>query len=97
MRNDDDHDGSGSVTGTVRRPSFIRGIAVGVIPSVVVALACAACTSEATKRAAYEALYQKDCIDRTGIPQCDPEHKDYDEYRKEREEVLKPDRSAGSD
>jgi len=73
-----------------------RGIAVGVIASLV-AFACTACTSEATKRAAYEALYQKDCIDRTGIPQCDPEHKDYDEYRNEREEVLKPDRSAGSD
>ena len=94
MHNDDDHDGS--VTGTLRRLLLTRGIAVGVI-TFVVALACTACSSEATKRAAYEALYQKDCMDRTGIPQCDPEHKDYDEYRKEREEVLKPDRSAGSD
>ena len=94
MHNDDDHDGS--VTGTVRRLLSTRGISVSVI-TFLVALAGTACTSEATKRAAYEALYQKDCIDRTGIPQCDPEHKDYDEYRKEREEVLNSDRSAGSD
>jgi len=66
-----------------------------VITSLVT-LACAACSSEATKRAAYEALYQKDCIDRTGIPQCDPEHMDYDRYRKERDEALNSDGSAGS-
>jgi len=94
MHNDVDLDGS--ATGTLRRSPLIHGIAVAVIASLV-AFACAACSSEATKRAAYEALYQKDCIDRTGIPQCDPEHKDYDEYRKEREEVLNPDRSAGGD
>ena len=94
MHNDDDHDGS--VTGTLRQLPSTRRIAGGVI-IFLISLTCTACSSEATKRAAYEALYQKDCIDRTGIPQCDPEHKDYDEYRKEREEVLNADRSADSD
>jgi len=91
---DDDLDGA--VSGTLRRSPLIRSIAVGVITSLV-AFACAACSSEATKRAAYEALYQKDCIDRTGIPQCDPEHMYYDRYRTERDEALNPDGSADSD
>jgi hypothetical protein len=94
MHNDDDPDGR--VTGTVHRSLLTRGIVAGAI-AVLVGLASAACSSEATKRAAYEALYQKDCIDRTGIPQCDPEHKDYDQYRQERDETLNPDSSAKSD
>ncbi len=46
-----------------------------------------ACSSEAAKRAAYESAYQKSCIDRTGTTaNCDPGHKSYDEYRKQREQ-----------
>jgi len=51
-----------------------------------------ACTSEAVKRSTYEASYQKHCMDSTGAPNCDPEHKSYDEYKKDREEVLKRNR-----
>jgi len=51
-------------------------------------LALSACTSEAVKSSAYEALHQKGCIDRTGTPNCDPQHKGYDEYQKERNAVL---------
>lgn len=46
------------------------------------------CASEGIKRGAYEAVYQKGCMDRVGSPNCDPEHKGYDQYRKEREESL---------
>jgi hypothetical protein len=51
-------------------------------------LAVSACTSEAFKSSAYEALHQKGCIDRTASPYCDPQHKRYDEYQKERDAVL---------
>jgi hypothetical protein len=51
-------------------------------------LASSACTSDDFKRSAYEAVYQKECVDRTGTPNCDPEHRSYDEYDKDREEAL---------
>lgn len=47
------------------------------------------CASEEVKRGAYEAIYQKGCMDRVGSPNCDAEHKGYDQYKKEREESLK--------
>ena len=81
---------------TSRRTARTRGVAV-IALALPFALAGTACSTEATKRAAYEALYQKDCIDRTGIPQCDPDHQDYDQYSKERDEALKPDSSSDSD
>ena len=55
----------------------------------LLALILPACASESVKRGTYEALYQKQCTDRTGTPNCDPEHKSYDEYSKDREEALK--------
>jgi hypothetical protein len=48
----------------------------------------AACSSVQVKRSAYEAVYQKSCMDQTGVTNCDPEHMTYDEYRKDRERVL---------
>lgn len=49
-----------------------------------------ACSSDGVKRSAYEAVYQKDCMDRTGAPNCDPAHMTYDEYRETRERLTKP-------
>lgn len=66
-----------------------RTVAVSVF---LLALGLPACTSDAVKRGAYEALYQKDCMDRIGAPDCDPEHEGYDEYRKDREDALRRDR-----
>jgi len=57
----------------------------------LLSLALCACSSDALKRAAYEASYQKGCMDRTATPQCDPAHKSYDEYGKDREQLIKPD------
>ena len=46
------------------------------------------CSGEEIKRATYEAAYQKNCIDQTDAANCDPAHKDYDTYRKERDQAL---------
>jgi hypothetical protein len=43
------------------------------------------CSSDAVKRGAYEAIYQKGCMDRSGTPDCDPEHKSYDQYKNDRD------------
>lgn len=47
------------------------------------------CTSEQIKGAAYESIYQRNCMDRFGTPDCDPEHKSYDRYKYERDTSLK--------
>ena len=64
------------------------------INACVLAVALCACTSGAAKRAAYEAVYQKECLDRTGVPNCDPAHKSYDEYTRDRNEALERDSEA---
>lgn len=66
-----------------------RSTSIG--PLLLLALAATACTSESVKRGSYEALYQKQCMDRTGTPNCEPGHESYDAYRKDREAVLKKD------
>ena len=58
--------------------------------AALLALALSACSSAAVKGSVYEALQQKGCIDRAGTPHCDPEHKGYDEYTKERDAAFKP-------
>jgi len=52
--------------------------------------ALSGCASDSGKRVTYDVIYQRACIERTGTLNCDPEHKDYDRYKKEREELLKP-------
>jgi hypothetical protein len=59
--------------------------------AVLLSLAWSACTSDQVKRAAYEAAYQKSCIDRTGLPACNPDHQDYDQYQSERGKLVKRD------
>lgn len=49
-----------------------------------------ACGSEALTRGAYDAAYQKECLDRTGTMNCDPQHPSYDEYNQQRKEAAKP-------
>jgi hypothetical protein len=48
-----------------------------------------ACTSEAFKRASYDALHQRQCIEQTGEPNCDPNYPSYDEYQRQRAEIPK--------
>ena len=59
--------------------------------AVLLSLAWSACTSDHVKRAAYEAAYQKGCMDRVGFANCDPEHKSYEEYSKDRDRLTKRD------
>lgn len=48
------------------------------------------CTSENLKRSAYEAVYQKECLDRTQTPNCDPAHPSYNKYEQKRKEETVP-------
>jgi hypothetical protein len=57
--------------------------------AIMLLLLLPGCTSEAIKRGTYEAAYQKACMDRTGNPNCDPEHKSYDQYKRDRETIIK--------
>ena len=63
---------------------------ITAILAFLLTLLLSACSSEAVKGSVYEALQQKGCIDRSGTPHCDPEHKGYEEYKKERDAALKP-------
>ena len=62
-----------------------------VATAVLLSLAWSACTSGNIKRAAYEATYQKGCIDRVGVPNCDPGQPSYAEYSNDRERLTRPD------
>jgi len=62
-----------------------------VATAVLLSLAWSACTSDNVKRAAYEAAYQKGCIDRVGVPDCDPAHKSYEEYSRDRDQLVRLD------
>ncbi len=48
-----------------------------------------ACSMEDIKRAGYDALHQRQCIEQVGVSDCDPNHPDYDEYQRQRSEVVR--------
>ena len=60
--------------------------------AIFVILQSAGCNSDVIKRAGYEALYQNQCMRDKGVPDCDPRHLNYDEYKKMRELELQGDR-----
>jgi hypothetical protein len=45
------------------------------------------CTTEAFKHAGYDALHQRQCIEQTGQPNCDPNYPSYEEYKRQRAEI----------
>lgn len=57
--------------------------------AVLLSLAWTACSSDHFKRAAYEAIYEKGCIDRVGLPNCSPERLSYEQYQAERQWPVK--------
>ena len=59
--------------------------------AILLSLAWSACTSDHVKRAAYEAAYQKNCVERIGLPDCNPERQSYEEYSKDRERLTRAD------
>jgi hypothetical protein len=67
----------------VKRPFLIAA-------AVIFGITLYACASDSVNRAAYEAIYQKECLDRTGQQNCDPEHPTYDEYQRDREQAAQP-------
>ena len=62
-----------------------QGTSIGIF--FLLALTLSACTAESVKQGSYEALYQKQCLDRTGIPNCEPGHESYDAYQNDRDAV----------
>ena len=56
---------------------------------VLLSIAWSACTSDHMKRAAYEATYRKGCIDRVGTANCEPEHQSYEQYARDRDQLIK--------
>jgi len=51
---------------------------------LIAAGAASGCSGEQVKRATYDALHDKECIDKVGYPNCDPNRPSYDQYRRER-------------
>ena len=47
-----------------------------------------ACSPQSIRQGAYEAAYQKGCMDQEGRPNCDPSHADYDTYRRQRDGAI---------
>ena len=62
-----------------------------VATAVLLSLAWSACTSDNIKRAAYESAYQNGCIDSVGVPNCAPEHKTYEEYSRDSDQLARRD------
>ena len=57
---------------------------------VLLSLAWSACTSDHWKQAAYEAAYDKGCVDRIGATNCAPEHRNYEQYAQGKPRLLVP-------
>lgn len=68
----------------------VRHSAALTATAALLLLALSGCAAESGKRVTYDVLYQRACIERTGTLNFDPQHKDYDQYKKDREELLKP-------
>ncbi|MEQ1531182.1 MAG: hypothetical protein ABL925_17840 [Methylococcales bacterium] len=58
------------------------------IVSVFLMLMVSACSYDDVKRTAYESLYQRNCMSRNGVPNCEADHRSYDSYQYEREKSL---------
>ena len=60
-----------------------------IVTMIELVVVLPACTADSVKRGTYEAVYQKQCVDETRAPNCDSDHKSYDEYKRERDDALK--------
>ncbi|HKQ30870.1 MAG TPA: hypothetical protein VJS66_06260 [Burkholderiales bacterium] len=68
-------------------------ISVGVLSISILS----ACTVEDFKAGMYEVFYQRQCMEELGMRDCDPEHKRYDDYKKEREALMRPEDDGWED
>lgn len=58
---------------------------------VAIVIGVAGCTGEQVRRATYNALHDKNCIDKVGYSNCDPNRPSYDQYQRERDKTLEQD------
>jgi len=55
---------------------------------LIAAGAVSGCSGEQVKRATYDALHDKECIDKAGYPDCDPNRPSYDQYKRDRSKAT---------
>lgn len=60
----------------------------GILITIILLLS-AGCASEDIKRSTYSALQDKQCIEETGHPNCDPDRMSYDQYKEEKRKLDK--------
>jgi len=58
-----------------------------MIPLFLCALLLGGCSYSDIKRASYDALHHRQCIEQTGTPDCEPDYPSYDEYQQQRSEI----------
>jgi len=59
-----------------------------ILCSVAAAICLSACSGEQVKHMVYDALYSRQCVDEKGYPDCNPRHPSYDQYKRERDQVI---------
>jgi hypothetical protein len=69
-------------------PASVRETGRSCLALFIGPLLLSACTADQMKSTAYDSLYQNECLRRNFTPQCDPAHKPYRDYDKERRKVL---------
>jgi hypothetical protein len=55
----------------------------------LVSFGTAGCAYTDFKQATYEGLHTRQCIKDTHNPACDPDHLSYQEYKRERDKIVK--------
>ena len=55
---------------------------------IVIGFLLTGCSSNNLNRDIYNALQQRECIQKTGEPNCDSGQPDYAEYHRERDEIV---------
>lgn len=66
----------------------IKHRAVLTAAVLIAAGAASGCSGEQVKRATYDALHDKECIDKVGYPNCDPNRPSYDRYKRDRSKAT---------
>jgi hypothetical protein len=62
----------------------VLSIGIGLL-----ATALAACTVQRIEEGMYETFYQRQCLLELAMRNCDPDHRNYEDYKKEREALMR--------
>ena len=60
-----------------------------IITLIILSIALLGCSSRDVNRDIYNALIQRECIQKTGEPNCDSGQPGYEEYQRNREAINK--------